>query len=96
MRVVIKPSAQEEIAAAFDWYQLQRAGLGTNLTEAIERTLQRIAVHPAIFPNVETDVRQAPVAGFPYCIYYCVDAERILVISVFHNLRNPNDRPGLN
>jgi plasmid stabilization system protein ParE len=51
--------------------------------------LKRIAEQPDFHAQVLDDVREALILKYPYCVYYRVDGERILVLSVFHTSRDP-------
>lgn len=50
-----------------------------------------IANQPDLYPVAARDIREAPVRGFPYCVYYRVRAGRLVVLAVFHQSRNPTD-----
>jgi len=55
----------------------------------VQAVLDTIAGRPDRYPVVVRDVREAPVARFPYCVYYRVRPGRVVVISVFHTSRDP-------
>ena len=57
---------------------------------AVEATLAEAAATPDRFPVADGDVREAPVDGFPYCIYYRVRAGRLIVLAVYHQSRDPD------
>jgi plasmid stabilization system protein ParE len=44
---------------------------------------------PETHAKVYQDVRRALVRRFPYSIYYRFRADRIVVLAVFHNKRDP-------
>jgi toxin ParE1/3/4 len=52
--------------------------------------LDQIAVDPLRYPKEFEDVREAKVKKYSYCVYYSVEADRIVVISVFHTSRDPS------
>jgi toxin ParE1/3/4 len=56
----------------------------------VEAVLARIGGQPRLHQAVFGDVRRAVVAGFPYCVYYREEADRVRVLSVFHTSRDPN------
>jgi plasmid stabilization system protein ParE len=89
--IVFRPAAREEYDRAFAWYEGQQPGLGVRFEEEIERVVAEIAVHPKRYPVVVRDIREAPVRRFPYCVYYRVRRGRLIVLSVFHTSRNPNE-----
>jgi toxin ParE1/3/4 len=88
--IVFRRAARAEFDAAADWYEGRRAGLGGRFTAAVQRVLDRIAGQPDFYPQVFGDVREALVAGFPYCVYYREEPGRVLVLAVFHTCRDPS------
>ncbi len=48
------------------------------------------SAQPDRYPIVARDVREAPVPRFPYCIYYRVKLDRVVVIAVVHTARDPS------
>lgn len=87
--VVFRRAARAEFDAAVDWYTARGARLGTTFTRAVERVIDRAADQPDFYAAVHNDVREALVPGFPFCVYYRVEAGRLLVLSVFHTSRDP-------
>ena len=88
--VVFRRSARAEFDDAADWYEQRRAGLGAAFTAAVQRVLGQIAAQPDFYPQVYQDVREALVAGYPYCAYYREEPDRVVVLSVFHTARDPS------
>jgi toxin ParE1/3/4 len=86
--LVFRGAAQDEYDEAAVWYDGQ-AGLGTAFQAEVQAVLDVIAGQPDRYPIVASDVREAPVSRFPYCIYYRVRPGRIVIISVFHTSRDP-------
>lgn len=86
--VVITPEAEAEFDEAADWYE-QRAGLGAAFTAAVREVLNRIAELPLLHQVVYKDIRRGVVRRFPYSVFYRVDPDRIAVIAVFHDRRDP-------
>ena len=88
--IVFRRAARQEYDAAADWYEARRPGLGVTFTHAVQRALDEIAHQPDFFAAVWNDVRESLVRGFPYCVYYREELDRILVLAVFHTARNPS------
>ena len=86
--VVLTPEAQAEFDDAADWYE-QQAGLGADFTAAVRDVLNRIAAIPRVHQVVYKDIRRAVVRRFPYSVFYRVDPDRVTVIAVFDNRRDP-------
>ena len=87
--LVFRPPALSEYEDAAAWYDAQQPGLGTEFVAEIESTLQKIADQPDRYPIALRTTREAPVARFPYCVYYRAHPSRIVVTAVFHNSRDP-------
>ena len=92
--VIYRSVARIEFDGSIDWYEAQRSGLGDEFESEIQKAIADIASYPKRYPIVERDVRQAPVDRFPFCIYYRIRSGRIVVISVFHQSRDPSERRG--
>jgi toxin ParE1/3/4 len=88
--LVVRPTAQAEFEAAAAWYEERRPGLGDAFVTEVRRVLDTIADHPKRYPIADGDVREAPVSHFPYCVFYRVKPDRIVVIAVFHTSRDPS------
>ncbi len=88
--VVFRQAARTEFDEAADWYELRQAGLGAAFIVQVQQILDKIAAQPSFYPRVTPrGVREALVSGFPYCVYYRDEPDRVVVISVFHTARNP-------
>jgi toxin ParE1/3/4 len=88
--VVFRRAARDEFDGAANWYEQRRAGLGAAFTAAVEKVLDRIAAQPDLHARVYQDAREALVPGYPYCVYYCEEAGRAVVLSIFHTSRDPS------
>jgi toxin ParE1/3/4 len=87
--VALRRLAQAEFDDAVDWYEARRAGRGVAFTAAVRQVLTAIAAQPETYPEVHDDVREAFVSGFPYAVYYRIDATQVTVVAVFHTSRDP-------
>src|SRR5262249_3661795 len=88
--VRLRRAAQSEYDEAADWYESRRAGLGVRFVAALQQIIQAIADQPDRYPEVWPGVREAPVSGWPYCVYYQVHDDHVMVIAVFHSARDPS------
>ena len=92
--VRVEPEAEDDLAAAVDWYEAQRTGLGSQLWAAIRRTLEQVQESPesfALVPGAPEDlpVRAAFVRKFPYKIVYFDLPEVVRVLAFAHLRREP-------
>lgn len=89
LRIAFRRAAQCEFIEAAEWYEKRRTGRGAKFTAAVREVLNRVAQEPDFYAIVLDDVHEAVVSKYPYCIYYRVDSESILVLSIFHTSRDP-------
>lgn len=88
-QVIFRRQAQREFDKAGDWYEQERAGLGLEFLAEIECLIKRIAHNPEQFPILYRDVRKAVAQRFPYCVYFRLRNQHIVVLAVFHSASNP-------
>lgn len=82
--LLLRAAAQREFGEAAVWYEKQRPGLGKDFVDRVQRVLDKIADQPEHYPLVTNTVREAPVSGFPYAVYYRVRPQQVVIIAVFH------------
>jgi plasmid stabilization system protein ParE len=87
--LVLRRVAEQEFDDSIAWYEREREGLGQEFRAAIEKYFQRIAANPDWFPKVRGEVRRAVVRRFPFVIHFLIEKERIVILSVFHTSREP-------
>jgi plasmid stabilization system protein ParE len=81
--VVLRRAARAEFDDAIDWYENQRSGLGVVFADRVQDVLDRISDNPQMHAPVFRDVRKAIVRRFPYCVYYRVEPDVIVVWPFF-------------
>jgi toxin ParE1/3/4 len=89
--IVVLDEAGAELAAAADWYDDERVGLGDDLLAEAGRVLDAIAASPSTWPLVPGSkiVRRFLCTRFPYAAYFVVRDERVLVLAFGHTSRRP-------
>jgi plasmid stabilization system protein ParE len=87
----VRPAAARDISEAYAWYERQQEGLGTQFLDAIERSLQRIAEKPELYPLIFRDARRALLRAFPYSIYFRVKGDEVRILGVIHQHRHPQN-----
>lgn len=90
MRVLrVRPAAAADIEEAFLWYEGQRPGLGDEFRQELKAALDRITASPELYQVLHRETRRALIRRFPYCLFYRVYPEAIVVVAVMHARRNP-------
>jgi plasmid stabilization system protein ParE len=86
----LRRAVQIDYNQSVDWYETRRRGLGLRFLAALRKTLADIADQPDRWPEVWPGVREAPMLKWPFCIYYQVHADHVMVLAVFHVSRDPS------
>ena len=89
-----EPEASAELEDAALWYESQRAQLGLEFVQAVDRALAQIAEWPQIghrVDGVSADVpaRKVPVKRFPYHVVYLQWHDMIRILAFAHDSREP-------
>ena len=88
-KLIIRPEAEAELAEAFDWYEQQLRGLGSEFLISVDATVHAISRNPYHFAKIHKDVRRALLRRFPYGVFFLVEDARIVVLAFFHAKRDP-------
>jgi plasmid stabilization system protein ParE len=89
LRVRLTEEADRHLTAAAKWYERQRPGLGIEFLDQALTALPRLVEHPLRYPIVRRDIRRAPMARFPYGIYFRVEQSKIVIVAIMHAGRRP-------
>ena len=88
-RVVISAEAQDDLIAAFEFYEERREGLGQRFRDHVDLAMGRIQAAPERYPLVYRDLRRRLVERFPYAILYRSFPGLIYIVAVMHAKRSP-------
>ncbi len=77
---------------AYDWYELQKVGLGELFLEDLADKFHKIEVNPTVFGKREGDYRHIALKKFPYALVFRIIGKTVVVYAVFHTSRNPKDK----
>lgn len=80
--------AEADVAEAAEWYESQRAGLGTEFISAVQEAGHQLCANPLRYPLAFASVRRARVGRFPYGLFFFMDGEVVVVLGVLHNKRD--------
>jgi toxin ParE1/3/4 len=89
LRLIVRPDAEADIAAGYDWYEEQREGLGREFVEEISTTMAAVQSEPLRFPAMFRKLRRALVHRFPYGIFFVVRSDTLIVVAATHLARDP-------
>ncbi len=88
-RVVSHPEAEEELAAAAQWYEARQPGLGDGFLDDFERTLRRILEAPDRWHFVRGNNRKLNFDRFPCAVIYSVENDGLYIKAVMDLRRRP-------
>jgi len=88
-RLVVRPAAEADIAAAAVWYEARASGLGAEFLRLVDVALAEVQRMPERFPVVHAQCRRALLRRLPYGIYFVPTAELISVVACMHARRDP-------
>ena len=88
MRLVILPSAREDLARGFAFYEQHREGLGGYFLETLFSDIDSLRLYAGIHRRV-FGFHRLLSRRFPFAIYYDRDADGILVHAVLDCRRDP-------
>lgn len=91
-KLEIRPLATLEIIEAYDWYELQREGLGLEFLDELEQFYTSLQRNPHSYSYYDDPVREGKIARFPYTVVYEVIEASIVVYSVFMTSQDPSTK----
>ncbi|HIP51133.1 MAG TPA: type II toxin-antitoxin system RelE/ParE family toxin [Campylobacterales bacterium] len=81
--------AQTELEDARTYYNLQQENLGESFKQHIKESVDNIQKYPLLYPKINDDLHRVVVHKFPYSIFYILDEERVIMVSIAHQHRKP-------
>lgn len=91
-KLEIRPLATMEILEAFDWYDLQREGLGGEFLDELEAFYTRLLRNPTSYGFYDKPVRQGRIDRFPYVVVFEIFNESVVVYSIFMTRQYPGKK----
>lgn len=88
MKIVILPSARDDLADGFQFYENQETGLGAYFLESLFSDIDSLQLYAGIHRKVFGNHRSLS-KRFPFAIYYDVDAKTIFVKAILDCRRDP-------
>lgn len=86
--LIIRPEAEEDLVAAFSWYEDKRQGLGYDFLLQVEAGLKYVERLPKTHPASYKETRKHLIKRFPYKIIYIINRETVVVLAILHGKRS--------
>jgi len=82
--------ALAEIREAAAFYEERVSGLGTDFLDEVDAAIERILEFPEAWGPLGGNYRRCHLRRFPFSVIYSIQSEsEIVVVSVFHQSREP-------
>ncbi len=89
MQVEFIEPASIELDDAIEYYNLQSNGLGNKFLAEVTETIELINSFPLLWSQNSAHTRKAVLRKFPYNLIYSIYQNKIFIIAVAHQHRNP-------
>lgn len=89
MQVEFIEPASIELDDAIEYYNLQVEGLGKKFLNEILETIELISHFPQLWTQNTENTRKAVLRKFPYNLIYSLLGDKIYIIAVAHQNREP-------
>lgn len=86
--VTFLPEADDDVYAAYAYYERQPTGLGDEFLAALRDAVDRIRDNPQLYSVFSRDIRAAPLQRFPYVVYFRDRGADVLIVAVQHGRRS--------
>lgn len=90
-RFVINPMAERDIEDAMRWYEQQQPGSSQAFHADLSKAFERIVDAAGTHERVSGDSQRILLSRFPFTIYYRMEAELAVVMSILHYSRDPKE-----
>ena len=88
MKIVILPSARDDLADGFEFYEPQDEGLGGYFFESLFSDIDSLRLYAGIHQKV-FGFHRLLAKRFPYAVYYSKESETVFVRAVLDCRRDP-------
>ena len=88
MKIEILPSARDDLAEGFVFYEKQQSGLGTYFLDSLFADIDSLAIHAGIHRRV-FGAHRLLARTFPFAVYYDVAGNSARIKAVLDCRRDP-------
>lgn len=89
--LIVEDEAELDTLEAFNWYEIEKNGLGEDFVTETENCILNIQNNPLQYQIIYKNIRRALLHKFPYGIFYILEDDKVFVISVTHLKRHPKN-----
>ena len=88
-KVIIRFEAKQDLREAKAWYGNISSDLGRDFVRRIDDAIALARERPLAFEIVHRTFRRVLLHRFPYALFYHAGDDRIIVVAVLHQARDP-------
>ena len=88
-RVIIRSEAKKDLREAKAWYRTISRELARDFVRRIDDAIALACERPLAFQVVHRTFRRILLHRFPYALFYHPGEDRIVVVAVLHQARDP-------
>jgi toxin ParE1/3/4 len=89
VEVIVRPEAAKDIRSVHAWYREISPQFAAAFVRRIDEAIEYAREWPLMYQLVYRDFRRVPLRRFPYALFYRAEDERIVVVAVLHQVRDP-------
>ena len=90
-----KRAASAEVEAAISRYAQPEINQAPAFVKDLERTEAHLRAQPALYQQVEGEIRRAVLRRFPYSLFYVIERDEVIVLACMHQHQKPRTREEL-
>ena len=81
------PLVRADLQSAYDWYEDELPGLGSEFREEFSRAYRKLGQRPLHYAVRFSGIRRVNLNRFPFGIFYVVKHDEVRVLAVLHGRR---------
>lgn len=89
-RVIVRREAKRDLSEATAWYRRISRALGDDFVRRVDDAILLAREQPLAYSVVHRAIRRILLHRFPYALFYYAGDDRIVVIAVLHQARDPH------
>ena len=89
-KVILLSGTKSDLREASRFYDAERPGFGDIFLTRFHQALSQVRDYPFTAPVIYKQYRKMRLEQFKHSIVYSVEANKIVVVAVMHNRRNPD------
>jgi len=88
-KVLFHKKAEIEVVENAKWYEERSIKASMNFIKELDKAILILEKNPFLFSKVYKNKRKINLRNFPFSIIFIIVKEKVYILSVFHQSRNP-------